>query len=72
MRVEQLHADGTATVSLGAARTKASLALVEGVEVGDYVLVHTGHAIGRLDEAAADRTLSLFRELGVAFEAETA
>jgi hydrogenase expression/formation protein HypC len=61
-KVISLHADGTATVSLGALRKSVSLALVEGVREGDYVIVHTGYALSRLDPDEAEKTLALLRE----------
>lgn len=42
---------------------EASLMLVESVNVGDFVLIHAGFAIEKLDEADARETLRLFREL---------
>jgi hydrogenase expression/formation protein HypC len=40
-----------------------SLALVDGVELGDYLLIHVGYALQRLSEAEAAQTLALFDEL---------
>ena len=34
------------------------------VQLGDYVIVHAGVALQRLDEAAAAETLALFAEMG--------
>lgn len=52
-----------ATVDLGGVRKGVSVALTPGVAVGDYVIVHVGHAIGVVDPAEAERTLALFAEL---------
>jgi hydrogenase expression/formation protein HypC len=52
-----------ATVDLGGVRKAISTALTPGVVVGDYVIVHVGHAIGVLDAEEAERTLALFAEL---------
>jgi hydrogenase expression/formation protein HypC len=49
-------------VDLGGVRKAVSIALVPGVAVGDYVIVHVGFAIGRLDPAEAERTLALIAE----------
>ena len=57
-RVLQFHDDGCATVELGGVRQKVSMALVEGVKVDDYVVVHVGYALTLLDRAEAERTLS--------------
>jgi hydrogenase expression/formation protein HypC len=67
-KVVSIHEDGTATVSLGGLRKGVSLALVEGVAEGDWVIVHTGFAISRLDEDEAARTLTMLREAGVTGE----
>lgn len=48
-----------ATVSLDGVRKAISLALVEGVEVGDYVLVHVGYALNRISPEDAEETLRL-------------
>ncbi|MDO8208254.1 MAG: HypC/HybG/HupF family hydrogenase formation chaperone [Gallionella sp.] len=61
-RVEQLTADNGAIVNLGGVRKEISLALVEDVAVGDYVIVHVGYALQKLDEEEALRTLELFAE----------
>jgi hydrogenase expression/formation protein HypC len=60
-RVVSLGPDGTAIVSLGGLRKAISLALVEGVVVGDYVVVHTGYALSKLDPLEAERTLAQLR-----------
>jgi hydrogenase expression/formation protein HypC len=55
--------DDTAVVDMGGVRKRISVALVPEAEVGDYVIVHVGHAIGMLDEAEALASLALFAEL---------
>ncbi len=54
-------------VELGGVRKEISLALLDGNEiaVGDYVIVHVGHALTRLDAEEAERTLALFAEAGL-------
>ena len=49
----------TAVVSVGGVRKAISLALVEGVNAGDFVLVHVGYALSKVSELEAERTLSL-------------
>lgn len=61
--IEQLIAEDSAIVNLGGVRKQVSLALVEDVEVGDYVIVHVGYALQKLDQEEAERTLALFAEL---------
>jgi len=63
--VVELKDGERAIVDLGGVRKDVSLALVEGIAVGDYVIIHVGYALQRLDVGEAERTLALFRELGV-------
>lgn len=62
--VEQLIAGDSAIVNLGGVRKEISLVLVEDVAVGDYVIVHVGFALQKLDPEEAAQTLALFAELG--------
>jgi hydrogenase expression/formation protein HypC len=52
-----------ATVELGGVHQEVSLALVEDVELGDYLLIHVGYALQRLSEEEAMRTLAMFDAL---------
>jgi hydrogenase expression/formation protein HypC len=70
-QVVELMDDDRATVDIGGVRKAISLALVEDVEVGDYVIVHVGYALNRLDPEEAEKTLRLFAELGERLETET-
>jgi hydrogenase expression/formation protein HypC len=63
VRVVELLPDSTALVDLGGIRKTISLALVDGVQVGDYVILHVGYALSKLDPDEAARTLALFAEL---------
>ncbi len=63
-RVEQLTGADTAIVNLGGVRKEISLALVEEVAPGDYVIVHVGFALQKLDQEEAGQTLALFAEIG--------
>lgn len=54
-----------ARVTLDGVSMEISIALVEEVEVGDYVIVHVGYALARIDPDEAERTLALMREGGV-------
>ena len=66
VRVVELTEGDQAIVDLGGVRKEISLALVDGVAVGDYVILHVGYALTRLDPAAAERTLATFAEAGLA------
>jgi len=49
-----------ALIDIDGVRKRISLELVEGVKAGDYVIVHVGYALARLDAEEAQRTLALF------------
>ena len=61
--IEQLTADNHAIVNLAGIRKDISLALVEDIVPGDYVIVHVGFALQKLDPIEAEHTLALFAEL---------
>jgi hydrogenase expression/formation protein HypC len=61
--VLELLADDQAIVDLGGVRIRISLALVDSVQAGDYVILHAGYALQKLDREEADRTLGLFADL---------
>jgi hydrogenase expression/formation protein HypC len=65
VRVEALLPDEMARVTLSGVSKIVSIALVEQVRVGDYVLLHVGYALTRLDPEEAERTLALMREAAV-------
>ncbi|MEJ5358620.1 MAG: HypC/HybG/HupF family hydrogenase formation chaperone [Desulfobacterales bacterium] len=54
--------DGMAVIDVDGVRRECSLLLLENAAVGDWVIVHAGFAISRIDEEAARETLSLLRE----------
>ena len=64
VRVVALPRPDTALVDLDGVRKEISLALVDGVAVGDYVILHVGYALQKLDTDEAERTLALLREVG--------
>ncbi|OIQ97792.1 hydrogenase isoenzymes formation protein HypC [mine drainage metagenome] len=63
-RVVEIRSSDQAVIELGGVRKECSLALVDDVAVGDYVIVHVGYALTRLDPEEAEKTLALFAELG--------
>ena len=63
MQVVELGAGGTAIVDRGGVRKEISLALLADGQVGDFVLLHVGYALSKLDPEEAERTLALFAEL---------
>ena len=65
--VQKLEND-QALVEVGGVRNRISLLLVEDVTVGDYVIVHVGFAIARLNAVDAAKTLALFDEIARGLE----
>jgi hydrogenase expression/formation protein HypC len=63
----------TAKAEIGGVRRVVSCALLEGeARVGEWVLVHVGFALERIDEEQARETLQLLSDLGEAYERELA
>ena len=62
-RVTELLDDGMARISLDGVTKIVSVALVEDVRVGDYIVLHVGYALAKIDEAEAARTLALLRDI---------
>jgi hydrogenase expression/formation protein HypC len=58
--------DDWAMVDLGGVRKEISLALLADVRVGDYVILHVGYALSKLDPEEAEKTLALFAEISAA------
>jgi len=61
--VLELKEDDVALAELGGVKKEISLMLVNDVEAGDYVLVHAGFAIEKIDESEARKTQELFEEI---------
>jgi len=56
-------AEDSATVEVGGATREVSAILLDGVEPGEWVILHAGFAIQKLDPEEAEKTLELFREI---------
>ncbi len=74
-KVQSIEGDDPFTrmgkVDFGGVVKQIALAYLPDVEVGDYVIVHVGFAISKLDEEEAAKTLEYLREMGeMAAEAE--
>ncbi|MBN1005687.1 HypC/HybG/HupF family hydrogenase formation chaperone [Amphritea pacifica] len=61
--VEILDSD-TAIADIGGVRKQINVALIEDLAVGDYVILHVGYALNKIDPEEACKTLELFAELG--------
>jgi len=62
MKVLSLE-DGKAQVDLSGLKRDVDVRFLEGLRPGDYVIVHAGFAIEKLDADEAEKTLSLLREI---------
>ncbi|MFA0731585.1 MAG: hypothetical protein LKKZDAJK_002632 [Candidatus Fervidibacter sp.] len=61
---------GLAKAEVSGVRRTISVGLLDEVRVGDWVLIHVGFAIQKVDEAEARRTLDFLRQLGQAYQDE--
>ncbi|MDG4882792.1 HypC/HybG/HupF family hydrogenase formation chaperone [Mesorhizobium sp. WSM4884] len=64
-RVVELLDNDMAVVAFDTVRKRISLALVEDVAIGDFVLVHVGYALHKVSIEEAERTLRMMAEAGV-------
>ena len=62
-QVVELRDGDNALVELAGVRKEISLALVEDVQIGDFVIVHVGYALNKIDQEEAAATLQLLSEL---------
>ena len=65
-KVIALLEEDLATVEVGGVRKDVSVALLDDVAVGDYVILHVGFALSRLDPKEAEQTLALLAEVDAA------
>ena len=63
MKITSVLADDSGEVELDGARTTINLSLVENPAEGDYVIVHAGFAIEKLDTNEADSRIGMFDDL---------
>ncbi|WP_294133577.1 HypC/HybG/HupF family hydrogenase formation chaperone [uncultured Clostridium sp.] len=66
-RIEEIL-EGDAIVNYNGVNVKVNIMFIEDPKVGDYVLVHAGCAIQKIDENYARETLDIFKELSDAIE----
>jgi hydrogenase expression/formation protein HypC len=63
MKILSIRSDGLGVADLDGSQHEVDLSLVDGPRVGDYVIVHAGYAIEKLDQKEADERVSLFEKL---------
>jgi hydrogenase expression/formation protein HypC len=71
MRIVKLLEEGKALVKQDDLETEIDLTLIEDPKVGDYVIIHAGYAIDRLDLEEAEERLTLFRAVEEADDRQT-
>ena len=65
-RIVEIGSDDRGVIDLGGVRKDISLALIDNAAVGDYVIVHVGYALQKLDPGEAEKTMELFAGLEAA------
>ena len=63
MKIKELREGGMGVSLAGGIENEVNLCLLEDPHEGDYVIVHAGFAIEKLDEEEAQERIKLFREL---------
>ena len=63
-KITEIRDDRMATVDVNGVQQVVSVELLEDVVVGDYVIMHVGYALNKLDPEEAARTLEVFEEFG--------
>src|ERR1700759_2150631 len=67
-RVEEISTDGLVRMgrmNFGGILKRVCLDYLPELQVGDYAIVHVGFAISKIDQDEAERTLALFRQMGM-------
>jgi hydrogenase expression/formation protein HypC len=64
-RIVELLPNSEGLIDVGGVRKRISLELVLDPQPGEYVIVHVGYALQKLDPVEAERTLQLFAEVGL-------
>ncbi|WP_173513955.1 HypC/HybG/HupF family hydrogenase formation chaperone [Sinorhizobium psoraleae] len=65
VQVKEVLPEDMAKVTLEGVSKIISTALVDDIKVGDYVVLHVGYALAKIDPGEAARTLALIREAAV-------
>ena len=62
-KITELRDNQMAAVEVGGVQQEVCIALLDDVKIGDYVIMHVGYALNKLDPEEAAKTLELFKEL---------
>ncbi len=60
-KVVEVKDENSAWIEVAGIRKEISITLVDHVMPGDYLIVHVGYAIGRIDPAEAEKTLATLK-----------
>lgn len=63
VQVTEILPDNMARVTLDGVSKLISTALIDDVQLGDYLVLHVGYALAKIDPEEAERTLALIREM---------
>ena len=63
-KILELKADNLAIVESEGVIKEVSMALIENPQIGEYVIIHVGYALNKIDEDEAQRTFDLINEIG--------
>jgi hydrogenase expression/formation protein HypC len=67
-KITAIDENEMATIDVDGVIRKVSLLMVENAQIGDYVIVHAGFAIKKIDEATAQESLALLKEAAALVE----
>lgn len=70
VRIDSIASDERAVASVGGVLREIDITLVDDLQLGDYVILHVGYALSKLDETEALETLRLMEESGALKETE--
>ncbi|KTD49095.1 hydrogenase expression/formation protein HypC [Legionella rubrilucens] len=62
-QITRILGNDRAIINLGGITKEISIALLDEIAEGDYVIIHVGYALTRLDEQEAQKTLNLFAQM---------
>jgi len=62
-KILRIHADEMAVVDFGGTTREVSLAFLETPQVGEYIIVHAGFALHKIDPKEAEETVELMRQV---------
>ena len=63
VKIEEIIDAEIAIADIGGVRKEINVALITDLSVGDYVIMHVGYALNKIDPEEAAKTLALFAEL---------